>query len=73
MFGINAVMDYIRFLRNKETLERLIKNHILIKKPKCHVCGFEYSTIDHIHEKLPFVSFIGKDYKFICNNCRDKY
>lgn len=76
MFGINEVINYIRFLRHKEELDGLIKRHILITKPKCSECGFEYNTIEDIYEKLPIISYShGKgNYDFICNNneCREK-
>jgi len=74
---INKVINYIRFLRDKEELEETIKDHILINKPKCSVCGFEYSTIEDIYEKLPFISLNYRytDTSFItllCNGCKDK-
>lgn len=76
MFGINEVINYIRFLRHKEELEGLIKRHILIKKPKCTECGFEYNTIEDIYEKLPIISYDRKNdnYDFVCNinECREK-
>ena len=68
MFGIN---DYLRFLRHKEELDKLIIEHVLINKPKCLVCGFEYSNIKHIYNKLPIISHnIRKDYVLVCNDCR---
>ena len=80
MIRIQEAMEYVRFLRNKEELEKIIENRILFNKPKCNVCQFEYKTIDDIYEKLPLITYaiirkkylLEKEYVLICNNCRDK-
>lgn len=71
MFGIKDIINYIKFLRHKEELDRLIVKHLLSTNPKCIVCGFKYNTIECVYEKLPIIS-LGKkgNYKFVCNECR---
>ena len=73
MFRIDDSINYLRYLRHKEELEKIIKEHILSFKHNCKECGFKYKTIEDIYKRLPMITYVmGKEkYILICNNCRE--